>query len=213
MKPNPKILISYGRTRAYLDAVRYITNNSSGLMGFYLHKKLLEMGLTVEAIVGDHDIDNYHLPCRRAYANEASIDLLKKLVNQFDIVIILTAFNDFQLPPQQIKTTKMQKRVHPVLTLNLEPAASVLQTLMPYRKPNQLWIGFSAQDEIGDLELLRQKRDLYDLDWIVGNSYRNMGKTQNQVVLLSRLGETFYSTISPKQEIAEFILKTVGILS
>jgi phosphopantothenoylcysteine decarboxylase/phosphopantothenate--cysteine ligase len=164
------VLITAGPTRERIDPVRYITNRSSGRMGYALAEAALRRGAHVLLISGPTNI----IPpgaaefTRVETAEEMREAVLKQLP-QATIVIKTAAVADYR--PKSAASQKI-KRSGPT-SLELEPTADILAELAA-RKTNQIVVGFAAETQ-NVLENARQKLTRKSLDAIVANDVSREG--------------------------------------
>ncbi len=165
-----KVLITCGATREYIDPVRFISNESSGEMGFSLAKVARWLGAEVRVIAGfttAEEPPEVHI--RRVRTSE---DMLRETLKEFedsDIVIMNAAVADYR--PKSTYGSKIKKREH--LTLELEKTSDVLEELGK-RKKGQMLVGFALESE-QLVENAREKLRRKNLDMIVANPVDVMG--------------------------------------
>jgi phosphopantothenoylcysteine decarboxylase / phosphopantothenate---cysteine ligase len=164
------ILITAGPTREKIDPVRYITNRSSGRMGYALAEAALRRGAHVLLVSGPTNI----MPPGAAEftsveTTEQMRDAVLKQLPQATIVIKTAAVSDYR--PRLVAPHKI-KRTGPT-TLELEPTADIL-TELTGKKTNQLIVGFAAETQ-NVLENARKKLAEKALDAIVVNDVSQEG--------------------------------------
>jgi phosphopantothenoylcysteine decarboxylase/phosphopantothenate--cysteine ligase len=164
------VLITAGPTREKIDPVRYITNRSSGRMGYALAEAALRRGAHVLLISGPTNI----MPpgaaeFTRVETAEQMRDAVLKQLSQATVVIKTAAVSDYR--PKLVAPQKI-KRVGPT-SLELEPTADILAELAGL-KTNQILVGFAAETE-NALENARKKLAKKSLDAIVVNDVSREG--------------------------------------
>lgn len=172
--------INYGRTRSYLDPIRYLTNNSSGKIGHALVSAYLKTNAKVIAIVGDLDVkivNHSNLKVINANTNEKMLQAMTKHFHDAHIVLCDAALNDFQ-SAQKI-SNKISKTKNKNLTLSLVANIDVLKHLGAM-KTNQTLIGFAAQNE-HDMTLGLTKMKKKNCDGMVINHIKVMGNDETEV--------------------------------
>lgn len=205
-----KILISAGPTRERIDAVRFLSNRSTGKMGFALAGAAADAGFETVLVAGP-----VHLPTpagvRRIDVESAAemADAVKREAADADVVIMAAAVADYR-PKQQI-SGKMKKQSGD-LCLELERTEDILKSLGEKKRPNQILAGFAAETE--DLETYAlDKLKRKNLDWIAANDVsRNdigFGSDANAVTLYGKSGEKIQLPIAPKAEIAAALLRHI----
>jgi len=201
------VLITAGPTREKIDPVRYITNRSSGRMGYALAEAALRRGARVLLVSGPTSIlppDAAEL-IRVETANQMR-DAVLSLLSQATIVIKTAAVSDYR--PKAPARQKL-KRTGPI-SLELEPTIDILAELAS-RKTSQLIIGFAAETE-NVLENARKKLAKKSLDAIVVNDVSRDGigfdSDRNAVSILTK-DEVVQVPETTKWEVAQRVLDQV----
>jgi len=210
MKKLGKCLISAGPTREWIDSVRYLSNPSSGKMGFELARSAMEKGFDVTLVSGP-----VSLSCPEGVnfvAVETALEMREALINFFaeaDLTIMSAAVSDHR--PENLGNFKIKKDQLPD-QLKLIPNPDILLELGKLKGSQQTLVGFAAESD-DHLDNARKKLEGKNLDWIVVNdiSNRTIGfeSEKNEVTLLSRKNETFTLPLSTKREIASGILQRI----
>ena len=205
-----KCLISAGPTREWIDSVRYLSNPSSGKMGFELARSAVEKGLDVTLVSGP-----VSLSCPEGVnfvSVETALEMREALINFFaeaDITLMSAAVSDHR--PENLGNLKIKKDQLPD-QLKLIPNPDILLELGKLKSSQQTLVGFAAESD-DHLDNARKKLEGKNLDWIVVNdiSNRTIGfeSEKNEVTLLSRKNETFTLPLSTKREIASGILQRI----
>jgi phosphopantothenoylcysteine decarboxylase / phosphopantothenate---cysteine ligase len=164
------VLITAGPTREKIDPVRYITNRSSGRMGYALAEAALRRGAQVLLISGPtHIVPSGAAGFTRVETAEQMREAVFKQLPQATIVIKTAAVSDYR--PKSVAAQKI-KRSGPT-SLELEPTADILAELAS-RKTNQIIVGFAAETQ-DVLENARKKLSRKSLDAIVVNDVSREG--------------------------------------
>jgi len=210
MKKLGKCLISAGPTREWIDSVRYLSNPSSGKMGFELARSAMEKGFDVTLVSGP-----VSLSCPEGVnfvSVETALEMREALINFFaeaDLTIMSAAVSDHR--PENLGNLKIKKDQLPD-QLKLIPNPDILLELGKLKDSQQTLVGFAAESD-DHLDNARKKLEGKNLDWIVVNdiSNRTIGfeSEKNEVTLLSRKNETFTLPLSTKREIASGILQRI----
>jgi len=210
MKKLGKCLISAGPTREWIDSVRYLSNPSSGKMGFELARSAVEKGFDVTLVSGP-----VSLSCPEGVnfvSVETALEMREALINFFaeaDLTIMSAAVSDHR--PENLGNLKIKKDQLPD-QLKLIPNPDILLELGKLKGSQQTLVGFAAESD-DHLDNARKKLEGKNLDWIVVNdiSNRTIGfeSEKNEVTLLSRKNETFTLPLSTKREIASGILQRI----
>ena len=164
------ILITAGPTRERIDPVRYLTNRSSGRMGYALAEAALRRGARVLLISGPTSltVPNGAEVTRIESAEEMRQAVLNRLP-QATVVIKTAAVSDYR--PKFAATQKIKRKR--AMSLELEPTADILSELAR-QKTSQILVGFAAETE-NVLENARQKLASKSLDAIVVNDVSREG--------------------------------------
>ncbi len=178
------VLITAGPTREKIDPVRYLTNRSSGKMGYALAEAALRRGARVLLISGPTSITPPGAAeLTRVETAEEMRDAVMKLLPEATIVIKTAAVSDYR--PKNQAAQKI-KRGGPV-SLELEPTADIVAEISK-KKKSQLVIGFAAETE-NVLENARKKLTTKSLDAIVVNDVSRDGvgfdSDRNAVTIIS----------------------------
>ena len=212
MKPPLRCLITAGPTREHLDPVRFLSNGSSGRMGYALAGAALARGWHVDLVSGPVAL----LPppgavTHRVVSAAAMLATCEPLFDGCDVFIAVAAVADFR--PKVTAGEKLKKSVAVEgRTLELVPTVDVLKTLAGRKRPGQVVVGFAAETHELEASGLRKLADK-NLDLIVANDVSRPGlgmeAENNAVVILSRAGGRWTFGPAPKRAVAEFILEKV----
>jgi phosphopantothenoylcysteine decarboxylase/phosphopantothenate--cysteine ligase len=167
-----RILITAGATREELDPVRFLSNRSSGRMGFALAKAARARGAEVTVVAGATTIDPpANMKVLRALSAEEMRDAVMKEIPSATIFIAAAAVSDYR--PSSRAADKI-KKAGEHLTITLEPTPDILAEVAANRKNGLLLVGFAA--ETNDvLEHARAKLERKSLDIIVANDVTREG--------------------------------------
>ncbi len=181
-----KIIVTAGATREYIDPIRYITNSSSGKMGYSLAKAAQKMGAEVTLISGITTLPE--ITGIKTIMVKTSEDMYRevlKVYNDAAVVIMSAAVGDYH---PAIKHDKKMKKSEGNMSLELERTTDILKSLGE-KKTHQILIGFAAESE-NLLQYGKEKLEKKNLDYIVINDIRNFASEKNTVTLLSKNGDT-----------------------
>ncbi len=203
------VLVTAGPTEEPIDPVRFLSNRSSGKMGYALARRALDRGARVILVSGP-----VHVPppegaelvrvCTAAEMREAVMERLEEAT----VIIKAAAVADYHVPvvPEQ----KMKKTMTR-LSLELEPTPDILAEV-GRKKGDRLLIGFAAETENLVAEARRKLRSK-NCDMVVANLVgpggAGFGSDENEVTLVLRTGETIQVPKASKLEIADAILDQV----
>ncbi len=201
------VLITAGPTREKIDPARYLTNRSSGRMGYAVAEAALRRGARVLLVSGPTSLTPpAAAEVTRVDSAEQMRDAVLRLLPQSTIVIKTAAVSDYRA---KSASAQKIKRTGP-LTLELEPTADILKEISS-RKQSQIIVGFAAETE-NVLENARQKLGAKQLDAIVVNDVSREGigfdSDRNQVTIITR-GEVVDVPETTKWEVAQRVLDQV----
>lgn len=201
-----RVLITSGPTRQYLDAVRYLTNASSGQMG---------RGLATAAIDAGHEVVVVSGPVDVAYPGAARVvpvvsteEMLAAAAEEFascDGLIGAAAPCDYR--PVRVEPGKIAKTGEPI-DLRLVETDDVVATLGA-SKAGRWVVGFALEAEDHRLRALA-KLERKHCDLIVSNGVEAMRSATNDVEVLTPAGDIVGRFAGPKDEVARGILDVIG---
>ncbi len=206
-----RCLITAGPTREHLDPVRFLSNGSSGKMGYALAAGAVARDWQVDVVSGP--VALLPPPGAKVHDVVSAEDMFRACAPLFetcDLFIAVAAVADYR--PAAIAPEKLRKTGGP-LRLEFVPTVDILKTLGDRKRPGQVVVGFAA--ETLDLESnARRKLAEKNLDWIVANDVSRAGlgmnADYNTVLLLGRNGERLAFGPAPKSAVAGFILDQVA---
>jgi phosphopantothenoylcysteine decarboxylase/phosphopantothenate--cysteine ligase len=196
------ILITAGPTQEPLDPVRYLSNRSSGKMGYALAQAALDRGAKVILVSGPVHIDPpAGADVVRVGTAQEMRDAVFSRLEPSTMAIMCAAVADFR--PADESHQKI-KKTGASISLELVPTPDILAELGE-KRGNRLLIGFAAETE-NLREYARRKLEAKNCDMIVGNlAPTALDSDTNEVLLVSRAGETELPR-APKRRIADGIL-------
>ncbi len=206
-----KVLVTAGPTREKIDPVRFLSNGSTGTMGFALAAAAARRGAHVTLVAGPVSLDT---PAGVERVDVATADEMRAAaLAQADADLVLAAAAVADYAPAEPSARKQKKRDDGRdLTLKLRRTPDVLAELGAQKRPGQTLVGFALETDDAEahaLDKLRRKR----LDWIVVNPANEdgagFGTGTNRVVLLGADGTRAEWPRLPKAEVAEAILDRV----
>lgn len=204
-----KVLITAGPTQEKLDPIRFLTNHSSGKMGYALAKVARNLGADVTLISGP-----VHLPAI-PWIKTISVQTaqeMKQAVESYykdqDILIKVAAVADFTIKNPSQQKIKKEDETHS-FQLELEKTEDILKFLGKNKQKNQLLCGFAMETE-NLLENAKKKLHSKNCDLLVLNDLNNkeagFGVNTNQITLITKNSEETFPVL-PKEEVALLILK------
>ncbi|STO31523.1 DNA/pantothenate metabolism flavoprotein [Fusobacterium necrogenes] len=198
-----RLLITAGRTEEAIDPVRYLSNRSSGQMGYALAKSAIKLGADVILISGP---TNLKKPLgvsefiQVKTAQEMYDECMKRFPN-IDIVIACAAVADYK--PKYYSNEKIKKKEGELMII-LDRNPDILLE-MGKRKKEQILIGFAAETEnLLDNAIVKLKRK--NLDMIIANNAENMQKNTNEIFIIKADGLIKEVPEKSKEELAYDIL-------
>ncbi len=206
-----KVLITAGPTQELIDPVRFISNHSSGKMGYSLADAFYRHGADVHVISGPvnipHSNNGIHFT-KVVSANEmytAAVDAFADA----DIAVMSAAVADYT--PAEVAEEKIKKNDGEMI-IRLLKTKDILKSLGQLKKPGQLLVGF-ALETTNEKENALQKLNSKNADIIVLNSLRDsnagFGYDTNKVTVFDKEGNVFESGLVSKQQVAEDIVNII----
>jgi phosphopantothenoylcysteine decarboxylase / phosphopantothenate---cysteine ligase len=206
-----KYLITAGPTREKIDPVRFLTNYSSGKMGYALAEVAKNLGNEVKLITGP---TNLTIPDGVESINvESAADMYSAVMDNYknyDVIIMVAAVADYR--PKEINNHKLKKQPGD-LVIHMERTKDILLELSTRVNERQILVGFAAETD-NVIEYAKGKLVKKNLDWIMANKVggKNPGfiSDDNSVTMLSKHGDEIKLDLMSKKEIAENILKIIA---
>lgn len=204
-----KVLVTAGPTVESIDPMRYITNHSSGKMGYAIAENAVKRGAEVILISGP-TILQCPVGVKRIDVKSA-LDMYKAVLQYFessDIVIKAAAVADYR--PAQVMTSKIKKDCE-AMSLNLVPNPDILKSLGENKK-QQILVGFAAETD-NIIEYAKEKIRNKNLDLIVANNISQSGagfkSDTNIATIIKENGEIQEYPKMSKVDLAGIILDEV----
>jgi phosphopantothenoylcysteine decarboxylase / phosphopantothenate---cysteine ligase len=208
-----RILVSAGPTQEPIDPVRFISNRSSGKMGYAIAEAARARGAQVVLVTGPTK-----LPVPKGIdvvPVETTEEMTKALSSRLSwstVVIMAAAVADFR--PKHIESQKLKKQGKAETTLDLERTTDIL-TALSAQRTHQILVGFAAETN----DLLAHATDKLKtkgLDLVVANDVTQpgagFGSEQNAATLIDRQGQVTELPLRPKRELADNILNAARLL-
>ncbi|WP_028273028.1 bifunctional phosphopantothenoylcysteine decarboxylase/phosphopantothenate--cysteine ligase CoaBC [Atopococcus tabaci] len=201
-----RVTVTAGGTKERIDPVRYITNDSSGKMGYRLAEAARDLGATVRLITASS------LPVpngMESVAVESAQDMYEAVSEAFDstdVLIMAAAVSDYT--PAKSSNQKIKKNTGNLI-IEMAQTKDILKE-MGQQKTDQFLIGFAAETQNIE-EYAQRKLKEKNADMIVANDVSKedagFNVDTNEVHLYRKEGETIYLPLADKKEIAEKILQ------
>ena len=204
------IVISAGPTREAIDPVRYITNRSTGKMGYAIAEAARERGLLVTLVSGPVNL----LPPEgvEVINIESAADMakaMKSAAQTADIIVMAAAVADYR--PRQYSTSKVKKSDGD-MCIELERTEDILLSLGKNKRPGQILVGFAAEtdDLLKNAQGKLQRKNLdYIAANIVGVPGRGFAADNNAITLIGRDGSQTEFALQSKKDLAEALLQHI----
>ena len=203
------VLITAGPTKEYLDPIRFISNDSSGRMGFALAKAAKKLGAKVTLISGPVHLDQPHVAdmVNVVTAQEMHRETMKRF-SKADIIIMAAAVSDFK--PSRFSKKKIKKGKKGASSLKLSANPDILSELGKKKKKGQILIGFAVETDNLEREAKKKLKEK-KCDWIVANRHTTMGSEKGKALLLSKEGKKISLPELQKEELAMLILSHIFV--
>lgn len=205
-----RCLITAGPTREFIDPVRFISNPSTGKMGFALAEAALEAGWTVDLVAGPVALEEPDgailYPVVTADEMFHQVDAL---FDACDVLIMTAAVSDFRPKTQH---AHKQKKDEAATTVEFERTVDILKT-MTGRKAHQTVVGFAAETR-DVVTYAKKKLQSKNLDWIVANDVTQAGAgfgvDTNEVLLIAADGSSVKLGPAGKKVIAQELIALIA---
>ena len=204
-----KVLITAGPTLEKIDPVRFISNHSTGKMGYAIAKRAMLRGADVTLVSGPVALDP--VPFVKMVPVTTAQDMFEAVSGGFpeqDILVKAAAVADYR--PSNVSDEKVKKRDGD-MAIALERTTDILGYVGEHKKPEQIICGFSMETQ-NMLENSRKKLKKKHLDMIVANNLKEQGAgfgtDTNRVTIISEKEEKNLELMS-KEEVADEILNYI----
>jgi phosphopantothenoylcysteine decarboxylase/phosphopantothenate--cysteine ligase len=206
-----RLLITVGGTREAIDPVRFISNHSSGRMGFAVAAAAVKRGADVTVVAGVTAVDPpENVKVIRAVSAEDMHDAVMKELPGATVFVGAAAVADYA--PANAADNKIKKDGKETLTLELKKTPDILSDVSAHRTNGLLVVGFAAEttDVIG---YARSKLEKKGLDMVVANDITRAGAgfntETNIATILTAAGDQIDLPLMPKSEMADRILDQI----
>ena len=204
-----KILITSGPTREAIDKVRYISNYSSGKMGFSLAKVAISLGANVTMISGPTDqvIEKERLDVINVVSAEDMFNEVEAHLPKYDIIIFAAAVSDFK--PKDVFTSKLKNKN---INLELVQTNDIAMFASTIRTKNQIIVGFALETENGIINA-KEKLIKKDFDLIILNSLQDKNSgfnyDTNKITIIDKASNVYSFKLKDKIEVAKDIFDKI----
>jgi phosphopantothenoylcysteine decarboxylase/phosphopantothenate--cysteine ligase len=206
---NLSAVVTAGPTREYIDPVRYISNESSGLQGYYIAKKMVECGIKTKLIMGPSQIkieDNINTI--KVITAQEMLEAVKESLPT-DIAVCSAAVSDFRTDKLEQKIKKNNKDLNLKLYQNMDILSFISNhnNLRP-----KLVVGFAAETN-NVIEYAKKKLEQKHCDWIIANdvSDKNIGfnSKNNEISIIRKNQEIEKISKREKSELATLLVQKI----
>ena len=208
---NKKVLITAGPTREAIDPVRYISNHSSGKMGYAIAEKFLELGAEVVIVSGPVNIQLQHPRLRIVNVNAANEMYLAccRVFEEVDIAVFAAAVADYR--PAKIAEQKIKKDEN-AFTIKMIKNIDIAYEFGKIKTADQVSVGFALEtnDELAHAQGKLRKKNF---DMVVLNSMNDANATfgydTNKITTIKKDLSKKEFSLKQKSEVAKDIVKEI----
>ncbi|MBD2755402.1 bifunctional phosphopantothenoylcysteine decarboxylase/phosphopantothenate--cysteine ligase CoaBC [Spirosoma validum] len=207
-----QILITAGPTQEPIDPVRYISNHSTGKMGYAIANAFAKIGAHVTLVSGPTALPIPDPSIRRIDVRSAQ-DMFEATQGFFadaDVVVLNAAVADYT--PAHPADRKIKKN-ETVFSLELTKTTDIAATLGNQKGPEQLLMGFALETD-NERENALKKLHRKNLDWIVLNSLRDagagFGHDTNKITVIDKDEQTHEFALKSKEEVAQDLVNLIA---
>ena len=204
-----RVLITAGPTVEKIDPVRYISNFSSGKMGFALAEECAARGAQVTLVAGPVALKTEHEHIHRIDVTTAvkMHDAVMEALPQSDAVILCAAVADYRVDHIADKKIKREKTQNPVIQLTPNP--DIARAVGQAKRPDQVTVGFALETD-NETVNAQGKLERKNLNFIVMNSMRDKNAgfqvDTNKVTIFTDKGEAIEGECKSKRDVARDIV-------
>ena len=205
------ILVTAGPTIERIDPVRFISNHSSGKMGYEIAKEAAALGANVVLISGPTQINlrNNNIKVINVTSADEMFEKCFSELKKMDYLIMAAAVSDFK--PKKISKTKIKKNIKKTFNLELVKNIDIISELSKLKKPNQKVIGFALETE-NEIVNAKNKLEKKQLDAIILNSISDentcFNSDKNKIHFITK-SKTKKFKLKFKNEVAKDILHEI----
>ncbi|SFE50563.1 bifunctional phosphopantothenoylcysteine decarboxylase/phosphopantothenate--cysteine ligase CoaBC [Thermoflexibacter ruber] len=206
-----KALITAGATREYIDPVRFISNNSSGKMGYAIAEELAAQGAAVTLISGKTylSIQNSHIHKINVETAAEMFEATVAHVADNDIIVHCAAVADYT--PKEKASQKIKKKEND-LTIELVKTKDIAKEVGHLLQPHQFHVGFALETN-EEIKNAKEKLQKKNFDMIILNSLQDKGAgfehDTNKVSIIDKTGQIIDLPLKSKKEVAQDIVRLI----
>jgi len=214
-KSNVRVLVTAGPTVEAIDPVRFISNHSTGKMGFAIAEEFANLGFAVDLVAGPVNVStNNPLINRVDVVSAADMYIAAvKLAKTADIIVMSAAVADYK--PAHTADKKIKKK-DSHLVLELEKTNDILATVGKEKKKGQLLIGFALETDNEEANAQKKLKEK-NLDMIVLNSLADkgagFGHNTNKIKIIGKNNKTVDFELKSKAAVAADIVNHIVTLA
>jgi phosphopantothenoylcysteine decarboxylase/phosphopantothenate--cysteine ligase len=206
-----KVLITAGPTQEPIDPVRFISNHSTGKMGYAVADKFAKAGAEVTLVSGQVALKSPDASIKLVKVRSAQemYEMTKMYFNEADVIVLSAAVADYT--PTVVADRKIKKK-EDSFTIELTKTTDIAKTLGQIKRTTQLMVGFALETD-NEVENALGKIKSKNLDMIVLNSLQNsgagFGHDTNRVSIIKKDGTMIDFELKSKQDVAMDIVNEV----
>lgn len=205
-----KVLITAGPTQEPIDPVRFISNHSSGKMGFAIAEAFKMAGAEVTIVSGPVSIPFPNdVKIEKVQSAQQMYEATAKFFSESDIVILSAAVADYT--PLHVADKKIKKK-EDIFNIEMTKTIDIAATLGKEKKTGQIIVGFALETD-NEFENAKGKLERKNFDFIVLNSLQDSGAgfryDTNKIKIIDRAGKVYDFALKTKKEVAQDILETI----
>ncbi len=206
-----RVLITAGPTQEALDPVRYISNHSTGKMGYAIARAFAQAGANVTLVSGPValDVPSAGVNLIKVRSARQMLEASQEHFPTSDLAVFAAAVADYT--PIEVAEQKIKKHSG-TFPLNLTKTSDIALTLGEQKQNHQLLVGFALETE-NELENAQRKLKSKNLDFIILNSLNDPGAgfayDTNKITVIDREGIIRHFELKDKEEVAQDILDII----
>ena len=207
-----RVLITAGPTQEPIDPVRYISNYSTGKMGYAIAKAFAKAGAEVTLVSGPTALPLPDPTIRRIDVRSAQemFEAAERAFADADVVVLNAAVADYT--PAHPAERKIKKN-EAIFSLDLIKTTDIAATLGNQKRPGQVLMGFALETD-NERENALKKLHKKKLDWIVLNSLRDVGAgfghDTNKITVIGKDEQTHEFALKSKEEVAQDLVNLIA---
>lgn len=210
-----KILITAGPTYENIDPVRFISNYSTGTMGYALAEEFASRGADVVLISGptNKKVNNRGINQICVTSAKEMYDVCNNLYKDYQIIIMAAAVADFT--PKKVSKIKIKKDNSISFIIECESTKDILQHLTKEKEEGQFFVGFALETDNEEFNALKKLKEK-NLDIIILNSLKDKGAgfgiSTNKITIFDANGNSTRFELKTKKEVAKDIANEINKL-